>query len=214
MLQNQIGACTLCPSMKPWRQFKLEAYGDRSTGYLLVGEAPGHVSLVKSRRFTGPAGMLIRRALQSVGHPWYRDLEDLFYMTDVVKCHPAPAANPASNRSPRKTEVEACSGYLLQEIQVLQPLVIVTFGKTAAEQVARTMATLKERRRRSSPEPRASQPRVLAFPHPSPRNQLTIRKHYASMRAFEQDIAATFRRLITRLERPPYSSRVTRHVSR
>ncbi len=182
--------------MKPWRQFRPEAYGDRSTGYLLVGEAPGHVSLVKGRRFTGPAGMLIRRALQSVGHPRYRDLEDLFYMTDVVKCHPASTGNPASNRSPRKTEVEACSGYLLQEIQVLQPSVIVTFGKTAAEQVAKAI-------------PRASLPRILAFPHPSPRNQLTIRKHYASMRAFEQDIAATFRRLIARLERSPSSSRIT-----
>ncbi|MGH7165223.1 MAG: hypothetical protein ACREIS_06835, partial [Nitrospiraceae bacterium] len=61
-LQSQIGACTLCPSMKPWRQFRPEAYGDRSSGYLLVGEAPGHVSLMKGRRFTGPAGMLIRRA--------------------------------------------------------------------------------------------------------------------------------------------------------
>ncbi len=185
--------------MQPWRQFGPDSYGDRSTGYLLVGEAPGHVSLMKGRRFTGPAGMLIRRALQSVGDPRYRDLEDLFYMTDVVKCHPAPLANPASNRSPRKTEVEACSGYLLQEIHLIQPSAIVTFGKTAAEQVARAMATLKERRCRFPSEPRASQPRVLAFPHPSPRNQLTIRKHYASMRAFEQDIAATFRRLIARL---------------
>jgi uracil-DNA glycosylase family 4 len=185
--------------MKPWRQFTPEAYGVRSTGYLLVGEAPGHVSLMKGRRFTGPAGMLIRRALQSVGAPRYRDLEDLFYMTDVVKCHPAPAANPASNRSPRKTEVETCSDYLLQEIQVLRPSVIVTFGKTAAEQVAKAMAGLKERRRRSSPAPRAPRPRLIAFPHPSPRNQLTIRKHYASMQAFQDAIADTFRGLIARL---------------
>lgn len=195
--------------MKPWRQFRREAYGDRSTGYLLVGEAPGHVSLMKGWRFIGPAGMLIRRALQSVGDPRYRDLEDLFYMTDVVKCHPAPAANPASNRSPRKTEVKACSGYLLQELQVLQPSAIVTFGKTAAEQVARamaTLATLKDRRRRSSPESRAPLPRLLTFPHPSPRNQVTIRKHYASMQAFEQAIAVTFRELIKRLEeRSPHA---------
>ncbi len=182
--------------MKPWRQFRPEAYGDRSTGYLLVGEAPGHISLIKGRRFTGPAGMLIRRALQSVGDPRYRDLEDLFYMTDVVKCHPAPAANPATNRSPRRTEVQTCSSYLLQELEVLRPSAIVTFGKTAAEQVARALATI----------PLTPLPRLLTFPHPSPRNQLTIRKRYPSMKAFERAIAVTLRRLITRLEaRSPHA---------
>ena len=195
-LQSRIAACTLCPSMTPWRQFRPDVYGARSTGYLLVGEAPGHVSLVKGRRFTGPAGLLIRRALRSVGHPRYRDLEDLFYMTDVVKCHPAAAANPASNRSPRQTEIRACSGYLVHEIQVLQPSAIITFGKTAAAQVTSALATVSL----------TPVPRLIAFPHPSPRNQVTIRKHYASMQAFERDIAATFRRLIARLEQSRHGS--------
>ena len=50
--------------------------------------------------------MLIRRALRAVGSPRYADLEDLFYITDVVKCHPAPSRNEASNRSPRRSEID------------------------------------------------------------------------------------------------------------
>lgn len=191
-LHRQIADCTTCSSMKPWRQFGPDAYGDPSSGFLLVGEAPGYVSWKKRRRFTGPAGMLIRRALRRLNHPRYRDLEDLLYMTDAVKCHPAPPGKEASNRSPRCSEINACAGYLERELALLQPSVIVTFGKTAAEQVARALA-----RRRGPAALR--KPEVISFPHPSPRNQMTIRKHYASLQALEAAIADTFRRLIASL---------------
>ncbi|MGH2397753.1 MAG: uracil-DNA glycosylase family protein, partial [bacterium] len=192
--------------MKPWRKFGPGVYGDASTGYLLVGEAPGYVSWRKGWRFTGQAGMLIRRALRSVGHPRYWDLEDLFYMTDVVKCHPAAPASPSSNRSPRRVEVEACSSYLLRELQVLRPSAIVTFGKAAAESVTRAIkhatgpveasSVTRQAGDRSSASRCMLQTEVIPFPHPSPRNQVTILKQYPSMRAFEDAIARTFRRLI------------------
>lgn len=186
--------------MKPWHKFGPEVYGNASTGYLLVGEAPGYVSWRKRRRFTGPAGMLIRRALWSVEHPQYRDLEDLFYMTDVVKCHPAAPANPTSNRSPRRVEVEACADYLVREIRLLRPSVIIAFGKAAAENVRRAMSRAVEASVASPHSKGPLQPEVMTFPHPSPRNQATILKHYRSMRTFEDAIARTFRRLIARLE--------------
>jgi DNA polymerase len=178
--------------MKPWRRFGVGAYGNAATGYLLVGEAPGHVSWKKRRRFTGPAGMLIRRALQQINHPRYKDLEDLFYMTDVVKCHPAPPTNPASNRAPTRAEVEACADFLAREVKVLRPSVIVAFGKAAAEGVTRALDLASGSCSR--------RPRVLLFPHPSPRNQRTILKQYPSMRDFEQALADTFDELIDRLE--------------
>ena len=199
-LQSDIGGCRLCPSMHPWRQFQSDAYGTRRTRYLLVGEAPGYKSWTQRRRFTGPAGMLIRRALSQVAHPRYRDLEDLFYMTDVVKCHPASGSKSISNRSPRRCEVHACIGYLSREIHILRPSVIVTFGKTAAEAVGQVSL---------SPQDRVTQrasTKVLAFPHHSPRNQLTIRKHYASMKAFEAALSQTFCELIAHLEpRSPHA---------
>lgn len=167
-----------------------DAYGTACTGYLLVGEAPGYKSLEKRRRFTGPAGMLIRRALRQLAHPRYRDLEDLFYITDVVKCHPASGPQSTSNRSPRRGEIQSCENHLIEELHLLQPSTIVTFGKIAAEAVATIKPSYK----------------VISFPHPSPRNQVTIRKHYASMMAFEDAISNTFCELIALLEqRSPHA---------
>ena len=193
-LQSDIACCRLCPSMSPWRQFESDAYGTRCTGYVLVGEAPGYKSWKQRRRFTGPAGLLIRRALCRVEHPRYRSLEDLFYMTDVVKCHPASGKKLISNRSPRRCEVQTCIGYLSREIHLLRPSTIVTFGKTAAEAVAQASDASQAQTTHASPY------KVIAFPHPSPRNQLTIRKQYPSMKAFEEAISTTFCDLIAQLE--------------
>lgn len=195
LVQQEIASCTACPSLQPWRRFAPEAYGTARTGYLLVGEAPGFVSWRNRRRFTGPAGLVIRRALRQVGHARFQDLEDLFYMTDVVKCHPAAAHNPHANRSPKKSECQACLRHLVRELQALQPTAIVTFGKAAAEGVAAALKIAAEAGGSLTPEPS-----LLAFPHPSPRNQRTIRKDYPSMKAFERAMAAAFRRLIRRLE--------------
>lgn len=189
-LQSDIASCRHCSSLNPWRQFGLDAYGTTCTRYILLGEAPGYKSWKQRRRFTGPAGMLIRRALRQLAHPRYRDLEDLFYITDVVKCHPATGPQWTSNRSPRRGEIHSCVNHLIQEIHLLQPSIIVTFGKIAAEAVASIRPSYK----------------AIAFPHPSPRNQLTIRKHYPSMKAFEEAISKTFSELIALLEqRSPHA---------
>jgi uracil-DNA glycosylase family 4 len=190
-LQTEIAACRDCSTLRPWRKFAPEASGTPGTGYLLVGEAPGFVSWRNKRRFTGPAGLLIRRALAAARHPRYRDLEDLFYMTDVVKCHPA-SPRSAANRTPRRAEIQACAGYLAREIELLRPSVIVCFGKLAAQSVARALA--------AGGRPSARAPEVIAFPHPSPRNRVTIRKSYATMQALETAITAEFRRLIRERE--------------
>lgn len=191
LLQQQIARCTTCDSMKPWRRFGPAASGTAGTGYLLVGEAPGYVSWKQGRRFTGPAGLLIRRSLARLAHPRFRDLEDLFYMTDTVKCHPAAHADASANRSPRRAEIRACAGHLSRELAILKPSVVVTFGKAAERAVAEAVGQEAGLQ---------SLVRLVAFPHPSPRNRRTILQAYPSMDAFELAVAGTFRRLIKRLE--------------
>ncbi len=192
LLQQQIDHCTTCDSMRPWRRFGPDAAGTVGTGYLLVGEAPGYVSWKQGRRFTGPAGQLIRRALARLAHPRYKDLEDLFYMTDTVKCHPAPAGNPSANRSPRRAEIRACAGHLSRELAILKPSVVVTFGKAAERAVSEAVGQEAGLQ---------GLVRLVTFPHPSPRNQRTILQAYPSMAAFERAIARTFRSLIGQLEK-------------
>lgn len=194
VLHAEIASCQRCPTLKPWCRFGTDFYGNPSTGCLLVGEAPGFRSLKNRRRFTGPAGMLIRRALWKLHHPQFIDLEDLFYITDVVKCHPAPPGNPVANRSPKRAEIKACLGYLVRELRTLRPSRVVTFGKTAADAVAQALSLASLRQDNQNP------PRIIHFPHPSPRNQVTILRQYPSMQAFEEAIAVTFHKLITELE--------------
>ncbi|WP_447977799.1 uracil-DNA glycosylase family protein [Candidatus Nitrospira bockiana] len=154
---------------------------------MLVGEAPGYRSWANGRRWTGPAGLLLRRALDRLEHPRYRDLEDVFYMTDAVKCHPSVPAS-TTNRSPRPCEITACFGHLVRELEVLRPSVIVTIGKTAAKQVSQAIEVTYGQEEQL--------PTVIPLPHPSPRNLVTIRRSYPSLRAFETAVARIFRRLI------------------
>lgn len=179
--------------MEPWRRFDSDASGTAATGYLLVGEAPGYRSWANKRRFTGPAGQLIRRALARLAHPRYRDLEDLFFMTDVVKCHPQSSRNPLANRSPRRAEIKACASFLEAELRLLTPSVVVTFGKLAAGSVAQAVSSMAV----------GTGPvcRIVSFPHPSPRNQRTILRTYPSMDAFERAVMRTFRTLIAAIEK-------------
>jgi uracil-DNA glycosylase len=143
--------------------------------------------------------MLIRRALRAVGHPRYADLEDLFYLTDVVKCHPASSVKTPSNRSPRRAEIETCLHHLVLELKVLRPRVIVTFGRVAADAVANALRHANAGGVGGEP----LEPEVLSFPHPSPRNQIAIRKRYPSMGAFAEAMTGVFRALIDRLGGDP-----------
>ena len=214
VLHQGIAGCTFCPTMKPWRQFPTKAYGNVQTGYVLVGEAPGGVSVKNDQRFTGQAGQRLRRALKLVGHSRYRTLEDLFYMTDVVKCLPIRGNSSGANRSPTRREVQACTSFLVQEFFLIRPTVILTFGKVAARETRRALDCLchmpsqscepgssypRPSRRKGQPMGEALSPMVKAFPHPSPRNQRAILRSFSSLQVYEQALAATFQDLIAKL---------------
>jgi uracil-DNA glycosylase family 4 len=118
-------------------------------------------------------------------------------MTDTVKCHPAPPRNPGANRSPRPAEIHACAPLLHRELTILRPRVIVTFGKLAADNVAGAIAAYA-----GCHGANRWMPKLISFPHPSPRNQRTILKSYRSLQHFERAISHAFRQLISRLESP------------
>ncbi|MGH7255620.1 MAG: uracil-DNA glycosylase family protein, partial [Nitrospirales bacterium] len=114
-----------------------------------------------------------------------------------VKCHPAAFHNDRANRSPSGREVRACAGFLARELLVLRPRVIVTFGNRAAASVAQALAS----RDHGGATAWGRCPELVAFPHPSPRNIVTIRSRYRTFPAFEAHLTCTFARLIARLDR-------------
>jgi mutator protein MutT/uracil-DNA glycosylase family 4 len=120
--------------MRDWRKFPGSAVGRRDARFVLVGEAPGIASIEQERQWTGAGGMIMRREIRRLG----LDLEDLFYLTNAVKCWPAARAHPRrrpSNRSPLAREASRCHPFLAAELAALRPDVVVAVGAVAARAV-------------------------------------------------------------------------------
>jgi 8-oxo-dGTP diphosphatase len=121
--------------MDGWRKFPARALGRRDARFILVGEAPGIASIENGQQWTGAGGMLMRREIRRLG----LDLEDLFYLTNAVKCW--PAARPRAgrgrpgNRSPLSSEARRCRPFLAAELATLAPEVVVAVGAVAARAV-------------------------------------------------------------------------------
>ena len=87
---------------------------------MFVGEGPGHHEDVQGVPFVGAAGQLLNRLLAGIGLR-----REEVYITNVVLCR------PPNNRDPLPDEIEACSGYLMEQVAAVDPRVIVTLGNFA-----------------------------------------------------------------------------------
>lgn len=139
-LLGRIGRCTACPTMRGHRKFAPAAAGRRDARFVLVGEAPGIASVENRRQWTGAGGMVLRREIRKLG----LDLEELFYLTNAVKCWPRAAGRRPANRSPLRSEVARCAPFLAAELAALDPEVVVAVGAIAARAVARMPVRLPD----------------------------------------------------------------------
>ena len=96
---------------------------------VLIGEAPGKNEIEEGKPFVGQAGKLLNEFLQKTGID-----RDNLYITNTVKLRPFrinPVTGRVNNRKPTSEEVKLFSGFLLQELEIIDPKVIVTMGNTA-----------------------------------------------------------------------------------
>lgn len=122
-LELEITTCTKC-KLHAFRRNPVPGEGNKQSLVVFVGEAPGEKEDETGRPFVGPAGKLLTELIESMGFK----RED-FYITNVVKCR------PPGNRDPEDDEVEACTPYLMRQLQLLRPKVIVTLGRHAGRVV-------------------------------------------------------------------------------
>jgi uracil-DNA glycosylase family 4 len=120
-LEDAVRRCTLC-QLSLGRRHAVPGEGDDDAELMFVGEAPGADEDLQGRPFVGRAGQLLSRIIAAMKY----EREDV-YITNVVKCR------PPENRTPFRPEIEACQNYLLTQIKVIGPRVIVTLGKVATE---------------------------------------------------------------------------------
>ena len=136
LIREDIGDCTRCRLHKG-RTNLVFGVGNVNADLMFVGEGPGADEDAKGEPFVGRAGQLLNNMISAMGIK----REDV-YIANVVKCR------PPSNRTPEKDECDTCSPFLMRQIDVIKPKVIVALGAVAAKNllaVNDSMANLRGR---------------------------------------------------------------------
>jgi len=135
-LYNQIKDCRLCPLGNTRTKFVFGA-GNPNADIMLIGEAPGAEEDKAGVPFVGRAGKLLNDILKAI------NLErDEIYIANILKCR------PPKNRDPKPEERAACMPYLLKQIDLIKPKMILCLGRIAANTLLGTNDSLTKLRER------------------------------------------------------------------
>jgi uracil-DNA glycosylase family 4 len=126
-LADAVAHCTACKLHSSRTQGVL-GVGDHNADWLIVGEAPGADEDRLGEPFVGQAGKLLDAMLASIGLKRGENV----YITNVLK------SRPPANRNPEPDEVVACRPYLLAQIELIQPKLILALGRFAAQSLLDT----------------------------------------------------------------------------
>ena len=120
-IQEEIGDCTRCPLAYAGRHKIVFGDGSPTARLMFVGEGPGADEDAQGLPFVGKAGQLLNNMILAMGLA-----RTEVYIANIVKCR------PPGNRVPEPVEANTCSQFLLRQIDVVRPEVIVALGATAA----------------------------------------------------------------------------------
>jgi DNA polymerase len=127
---HEIKGCMKC-ALGATRTHFVFGVGSSEADLMLIGEAPGRDEDLKGIPFVGRAGQLLTLMLQSIN----LKREEVF-IANVLKCR------PPNNRDPQPDEIEKCEPYLLKQIEMISPRLIVTLGRFASASLLRTKSAL------------------------------------------------------------------------
>jgi len=126
-IRVDLGDCIRCKLHGMGRTQIVFGVGNPNADLMFVGEAPGADEDIQGEPFVGRAGQLLTKIIEAIG----MRREDV-YIANVLKCR------PPGNRNPEPDEVEQCEPFLLRQIDVIKPKVIVALGKFAAQCLLKT----------------------------------------------------------------------------
>ncbi len=129
-LKAQISGCLKCPLGNTRTNFVF-GVGNPDADVMFIGEAPGADEDEQGEPFVGRAGQLLNKILQAI--EWKR--EEVF-IANILKCR------PPNNRDPLSSEVELCEPYLLKQIDIIKPVMMISLGRIAAQTLLRTKDSL------------------------------------------------------------------------
>jgi DNA polymerase len=127
-LKKRALACVKCPHLASSRKNVVFGVGSIDAQLMFVGEAPGADEDEQGEPFVGRAGQLLTKIIQATG----LSRADV-YIANILKCRPDTPGQSTGNRKPTPDEMATCIPYLHEQIDLIQPKVIVALGATAVE---------------------------------------------------------------------------------
>ncbi|MGO9088160.1 MAG: uracil-DNA glycosylase [Candidatus Sulfotelmatobacter sp.] len=137
LIREDLGDCTRCKLHQQGRKQIVFGVGNPRADLMFVGEGPGADEDAQGEPFVGRAGQLLNNMIKAMGL-----LREEVYIANVVKCR------PPGNRTPERDECETCSPFLMRQIAVIKPKVVVALGAVAAKNLLAFNAPMAELRGR------------------------------------------------------------------
>ena len=137
LIREDLGECTRCKLHQQGRKQIVFGVGSPNAELMFVGEGPGADEDAQGEPFVGRAGQLLNNMIKAMGLR-----REEVYIANVVKCR------PPGNRTPERDECETCSPFLMRQIAVIKPKVIVALGAVAAKNLLAINAPMSELRGR------------------------------------------------------------------
>lgn len=173
-LQTKYSNCQNC-ALHAGRIKFVYGEGDPNAIAMLIGEGPGEQENLSGRPFVGRAGELLDKMLLAVGLT-----RESVYICNIVKCR------PPGNRNPESAERQACLPYLLEQIDIVQPRLILMLGLVAAQTLLESNLTM-EKLHQTTHEFRGIKTYVTYHPAALLRNEHLKRPAWEDLKRFIQD---------------------------
>lgn len=122
VVQAEVSACTKC-GLHATRKNTVFSRGNPQASLCIVGEAPGEEEDLQGAPFVGKSGKLLDETLAKLG----LDPEKDIYVCNIIKCR------PPKNRKPEAEEVNSCLDFLIEQLKLISPKVVVALGSTAVD---------------------------------------------------------------------------------
>ena len=138
-LREAVVACTACGLCKGRRQ-TVFGIGHQRAHWMIVGEAPGEQEDIQGEPFVGKSGQLLDNMLRAIGlgraEPQGVDADGAaarqVYIANTIKCR------PPGNRNPEPDELARCEPFLIRQLQLVQPKIILAMGRFAVQSLLRS----------------------------------------------------------------------------
>ena len=125
--------CTQCRLCKT-RHTVVFGEGSPDAEIMFIGEGPGKQEDLTGRPFVGRAGELLTRIIEKGMGITRNDV----YIANLVKCRPTVDMKMIRDRPPEQDELDACTPYLIRQIEIIRPRVIITLGSPSSKYILKT----------------------------------------------------------------------------